>query len=196
MATCKACQQTTVCMQLKECRMIGPNEDRGNPHICPIPPFLALAYEHCALSIDRRHLFPETRDKYSSVHIPFNEAVLNTPFFRSEGPGPTPWTHNASGNMSKRPGESADYQCGLSQYCVRRGAANLLSSMSFTFPSMISISHLLALHHPSPPPFHLHSISKQASSRATTARSSTSIPGRSSSSGGGHALLCLGTNFE
>lgn len=121
-------------MQLKECR----TEDCENPCICPIIPFLALTYKHSALSIDPRHLFPETLSNESSTHIPFNEAVLNTPFFRSEGAEQTAWSHNASSNMLKRLGERAGYQCVLTPYCFRRGTANLLSSMSSFASSFIS----------------------------------------------------------
>ena len=129
-------------MQLKECRIsIRLTEDRENPHICPILPLFALACEYSALSIDPRHLFPEMLSNNSSTHIPFNEAVLDTPFFRSEGAEPTAWSHNDFSNMLKRLGERAGYQCVLSPYCFRHGTANLLSSMSFfTFSPHLLLS--------------------------------------------------------
>ena len=124
-------------MQLRECRIsVRLTEDREYPHICPILSFLAPTYEHSALSIDPRHTFPETLSNNSSFLIPFNEAVLDTPFCRSEWAGPTAWSHNASSNIWKQLGERAGYQCSLSPYCFWRGTANLLSSMSFlTFSS-------------------------------------------------------------
>ncbi len=89
-------------------------------------PFLTLAYEHDAFSVKPETLFCDTIGQRESVEIPFKEAVLDTPLFRSRD-GVAAWSHAASYAALAALAYRAGYECKVSPYCIRRGAANLLS---------------------------------------------------------------------
>ena len=59
-------------------------EDQEQPHLCPIMPFLILAYEHDALSVTPETLFCDNISQRESIKIPFKEKVLNMPLFWSK----------------------------------------------------------------------------------------------------------------
>ena len=101
-------------------------EDREQPHLCPIMPFLILAYEHDAFSVTPEALFRDTIGQRESVEIPFKETVLDMPLFRSQD-GVTAWSHASSYAALTRLARRAGYECKVNPYCIRRGAANLLS---------------------------------------------------------------------
>lgn len=89
-------------------------------------PFLILAFEHDAFSVTPETLFCDTIGQRESVEIPFKETALDMPLFRSQD-GVTAWSHASSYAALTRLACRAGYECKVNSYCIRRGAANLLS---------------------------------------------------------------------
>jgi Protein of unknown function (DUF3435) len=88
--------------------------------------FLSLAFKYRAFDLEADQLFSSALDR-EVVEVNFNEAVLDTPLFRSHD-GVTAWTyagcHNALTGLAYRAG----YKCAVTSYAIRRGAANVLDS--------------------------------------------------------------------
>ncbi len=104
-------------------------EDRLYPHLCPIIPFLAIAFEHGAFDLEAEDLFCSTLDR-DVVEVNFNDAVLDTPLFRStrSSGGVSAWTYSGSHWAVKDLAYRAGYRCVVTSYAIRRGCVNVLSS--------------------------------------------------------------------
>lgn len=99
-------------------------EDRKYPHLCPIMPFLALAFDYGVFDLDASKLFSSTLDR-DVVEVEFNKAVLDKPLFRSCD-GITAWTYAGCHKALTEVAYRAGYRCAVTSYAVRRGAINVL----------------------------------------------------------------------
>ncbi|RDL41173.1 uncharacterized protein BP5553_01152 [Venustampulla echinocandica] len=105
-------------------------EDLEFPHLCPVTFFLAVAFEHNAFDCRPEDLFPSSIDS-KVIEINFKTTVLDTPLFR--GPdGVSVWQYNNCASHISELGYRAGYDCKITAYTFRRGAANRLVASGAT----------------------------------------------------------------
>ncbi|KFZ20126.1 hypothetical protein V501_00286 [Pseudogymnoascus sp. VKM F-4519 (FW-2642)] len=114
-------------------------EDRVYLHLCPVMPFLTLAYEHDAFDIKPEELFCATLDR-TVVEVPLKDAVLDTPLFRAAD-GTAAWTYAASYRALTELAYRAGYRCQVTSYAIRRGAANILEKSASWAETGILMGH-------------------------------------------------------
>ena len=89
-------------------------------------PFLSLAVKYGALDLEADRIFRPTLDR-DIVEIDFKTDVLDTPVFRAVD-GIKAWTYSGCHSALTSLAYRAGYNCRVTSYNIRRGAANVLDS--------------------------------------------------------------------